>query len=214
MQTLDLCDEIEVLFSEKDHITCSDPSIPQDERNLAWKALDLFRRETGYSFSLSINIDKKIPAEAGLGGGSSNAATVLKALNALHNHPLSPNDLMALGARIGSDVPFFFTSGMAFATGRGEILQEVNIPKLPLKIVKPNFGLSTSLVYAHAVPQKHPSPFDLLESFKRGTPHLINDLEIPAFKLHPELKEFKDSLQQNGHRAIMTGSGTAFIVLT
>lgn len=120
---------------------------------------------------------------------------------------------MELGARLGSDVPFF-TSGMAFATGRGEILQEVDIPRLSLKIAKPSFGLSTAHVYAHAQPQINPCPDELLTSFIRNDPFFVNDLEIPAFHLKPALKAFKASLQKDGHKAVMTGSGTAFIILT
>ncbi len=118
MQTIDLCDKIEIHFTTGvDRLTCTDPRIPVDDRNLAMKALHLFRGKTGLKFNLHIHLDKRIPAEAGLGGGSSNAATTLWALNDLLERPVSKTQLIEWAEELGSDVPFSFLREQPCALG-------------------------------------------------------------------------------------------------
>lgn len=212
MQRLPLFDEISIELSDRDAISCSNPSIPTNRDNLAFKALDLFRKETNYSFCCKIDVQKNIPIQAGLGGGSSNAATVLFALNNLHGNPLSKNELSHLGAKIGSDVPFFFTNGLAYATGRGEILHELSAPFIDLEIITPSFGLSTKEVFSKVEIKGGVDPETLLNAFLKGRPIFINDLEEAAFKIAPKLQLLKQDLKKKNSFVTMTGSGSSFIL--
>lgn len=214
-QAVDLYDTLHVEFSEEDCLTCNDLQVPLGPSNLIWKAIYLYRQQTGYAFKLHIQLDKKIPMEAGLGGGSSNAATALWAINALHDHSISESELCKWAAEIGSDVPFFFSSGTAYCTGRGEQVNSL----LPLKpssfwIFKPLFGLSTPLVYnslrADLLPSRDPEAY--LQTFIKGHHAYFNDLEPSAFELLPKLKEIRELLRSHGFEDVMmTGSGTAMI---
>lgn len=216
-QTINLCDLLTISFAEKDQMICTDVRIPCDQSNLVWKAIDLFRRKTGITSSFSVLIDKKIPIEAGLGGGSGNAATTLWALNQLCNACAKEEDLAQWGSEIGSDVAFFFSRGTAYCTGRGEILS--NQPALPYQdawIVKPALGLSTKDVYANLrlteQPQRDPEQF--LQLSYAGPQHLFNDMEHAAFSLCPTLQDLKESLSNNGFEVVrMSGSGTSFFCI-
>jgi 4-diphosphocytidyl-2-C-methyl-D-erythritol kinase len=119
-------------------------TVPQ-EKNLVFKAVSLFREYTGFSKSVLIDIDKHIPFGAGLGGGSSDAASTLKALNVLGNYALKDDELHQLALKLGSDVPFFLDAGTAFVSGRGEKIEPVNTPKgLWIVLVNPGFSVSTA----------------------------------------------------------------------
>jgi 4-diphosphocytidyl-2-C-methyl-D-erythritol kinase len=213
-QTISLGDTLDIELSEKDSLTCTDPSLPLDNTNLIYKALDLFRRKTGKDVHAAFHLDKKIPMQAGLGGGSSNAATALWGLNELTNRPASAHDLIEWAAELGSDVSFFFSQGTAYCTGRGELVNQLpSLPRLDLWLAKPSYGLSTPLVYQHCDLSLFSTqdPEDLLIDFLEGKPHYFNDLEIPAFKLSPELSTVKQKLLALGFEQVtMTGSGTAF----
>lgn len=210
-QAIDLLDRLFFSFAKRDELTCTDPEIPCDETNLAAKAIALFRRR--YSTPpMKVHIEKKIPVQAGLGGGSSNAATTLWALNEMSGQPASLQELIEMGAQIGSDVAFFFSKGTAYCTGRGEILEPFELPK-PLSghLAKPRYGLSTPLVYQHTRPEEL-IPRDPRGSLKRY-PEFYNDLEIPSFRLEPRLKNLQETLQGHFKTVVMTGSGTAFFCL-
>lgn len=212
-QAISLCDTLTFsLCRGVDRLVCSDPAIPVDRRNLVAKALHLYRQRAGFDFSIEIAIDKKIPSQAGLGGGSSNAATTLWGLNALFGHPIALSQLKEWGAEIGSDVPFFLSMGTAYCTGRGEVMRALPplkfLPKL--SVTKPPFGMPTANVYQNLdvsqLPLRHPDSD--LEQFLQGNLTFYNDLELPAFALDPRLKDFKRSLQTDD--VLMSGSGSAF----
>lgn len=216
-QTLDLADEINYTIlspHESDKISCTDSRVPTNESNLVFKAAKLFREKTGKKFSVCIDINKKIPIEAGLGGGSSNAATTLWALNRLLETSVSEEELMTWGAEIGSDVPFFFSHGTAYCTGRGEIVED--LPALSTKdvwLAKPSIGLSTVSVYKAYKPLEVEQRDPKLYLQKAITNNLIpfNDLEIPAFELLPMLKNLKQKLINSGFNDVtMSGSGSSF----
>ncbi|HRD55777.1 MAG TPA: 4-(cytidine 5'-diphospho)-2-C-methyl-D-erythritol kinase, partial [Parachlamydiaceae bacterium] len=204
-------------LSKKDFFTCSNPEIPTDSSNLVLKALSLFRLKTNIQSPVSIHLEKHIPHEAGLGGGSSNAATALFAFNELFNHPLSLLELQTFGASIGSDVPFFFSEGTAFCTGRGEIVQNLKpLETESLWIVKPKEGLKTPLIFknlnADQLPKRDPNHF--LRSFSTKKPQFFNDLEAPAFSLMPALKNLKEKLFSDGFETVlMSGSGSSFFCI-
>lgn len=209
-QAVSLCDFMTFEHSKRDAFECSDP-IPD---NLVLKALKSFREFTGLKFPVSIQLKKNIPIEAGLGGGSSNAATTLFALNELAKRPLSLEQLASLGKEIGSDVPFFFSSGTAYCTGRGEIFREVLFKSSQYFIHKPDFGSSTQAVYNAFNPSLSSSipPEYLLERFEKNNPIYLNDLEPAAFALNPALKEYREALLKKGYEfVLMSGSGSSFI---
>lgn len=208
-QAIDLVDLIHIEKSKEDHFTCSHPSLPIDSRNLVIKALELFRKKTGLRFCVNIHLDKNIPSEAGFGGGSSNAATTLFALNKLSGLAIPDEELALWSSEIGSDIPFFLSKGSAYCEGRGERVREVNLPASLFMICKPAIGLSTPQVFAALDYTKlsKEDPEALLEGFLAGNGRMINDLEAPAFCLHPPLKDFKASLKDS----VMTGSGSAFV---
>lgn len=205
MQTVSLGDFISFDKSEYDSMVCSNPCIPTDSSNLIWKAVYAFRSATGWDEPLSIQLDKNIPSEAGLAGGSSNAATMLWAMNATMGFPLTIDQLILLAEQIGSDVPFFFNYGGAICSGRGEIMVDCDSSRKKYTIVKPPYGLSTREVFAL-------SKVGMWGGQVVEGKEFYNDLEVPAFLLRPELAELKRKLVDRGFdRVVMTGSGSALI---
>lgn len=215
-QAISLFDEISITQSTQDHLSCSLSHLAMDERNLVCKALRLFREQTGLNTPVNIHLNKNIPMEAGLGGGSSNAATTLWALNELFGKPASLQQLKQWGGMLGSDVAFFLSEGTAYCTGRGEILQE--LPPLKdqtLWLVKPPEGLSTPAVYGQfkASETEPREPLVALDLWKNGCGECFNDLERPAFKLMPALETLKEQMQQVGNPVMLSGSGTSLFCL-
>jgi 4-diphosphocytidyl-2-C-methyl-D-erythritol kinase len=214
-QAIDLGDRLTLSPAAKDHLSSSDPNLPCDDSNLVMKALKLFR--AGYSFpAVHIHLEKRVPMQSGLGGGSANAATALWALNQWALSPASLDDLCKMGAALGSDVAFFFSNGTAYCTGRGEIVEPMSIAPLTGYLAKPDFGLSTPLVYLETrIDELSPvDPRDVLQSYCKGQPRYFNDLEIAAFRIEPKLAILKKELLGSGFQIVsMTGSGTAFFCL-
>lgn len=222
-QTIDLGDNLEIEQAGEDRLTSSDPQLPCDEKNLVVKALHLFRLRTGLgSFRVQAHLEKNIPMEAGLGGGSSNAATMLFACNEIAGYPASMQELARWASELGSDAAFFFSSGSAYCTGRGENFVDQNFQAervlVPGQawIAKPSFGVSTQKAYAASRPEhlEQRDPLAALESFLKGTPQFFNDLEVSSFFLCPQLLDVKTALLEAGFSTVvMTGSGSAFICL-
>ena len=149
MQRVSLCDTLTAEQTREGiTLTCSDPALPSGEENLAHRAASLFFRETGIAGGAALTLEKRIPSQAGLGGGSSDAASALLALRKLYAPALSDTELETMAAALGSDVPFFIRGGTQLATGRGEVLS----PLPPLTdgwfvIVKPTESFSTPAMY-------------------------------------------------------------------
>ncbi|MDO5580059.1 MAG: 4-(cytidine 5'-diphospho)-2-C-methyl-D-erythritol kinase [Planctomycetia bacterium] len=195
-------------------------SLPADERNLIVKAANLLRSESGRSdlSDLAITLNKRIPVEAGLGGGSSDAAAVLFALNRIWKLDLNQKDLIKLGARLGSDIPLFFASGPVLCRGRGEILSPFAAPKMILLLFKPPRGLSTREVYdlSDQLPSSDRRSVQAILNdpslLMRGG--LFNRLEKAAEILYPDLRDFKDILRgPKIEQILMSGSGSALFAL-
>ena len=196
--------------------TCDDPDLPGDESNLVVKAVRAYEQAAGVSCRHAIHLHKVIPHGAGLGGGSSDAATTLLGLDELHGKPLGPARLAEIAASLGSDIPFFITPGAARCTGRGEIVEAVKSPP-PLRVLllKPWFAVPTPDAYGRwaesvELPGIRYSPQDL-----DGT-ILVNDLERPVFAKHRFLAELKTWLLARDEvaGALLCGSGsTTFAVL-
>jgi 4-diphosphocytidyl-2-C-methyl-D-erythritol kinase len=205
-------------FSEADDFSfrCDDPGVPADETNLVVKAVRAFEKAAAVRCTHSIFLEKRVPHGAGLGGGSSDAASTLLALNEIHEHLLSREQLLETAAAPGSDIPFFLTKGAAVCTGRGEKIQEVpSPPPIPVLLLKPSFGVATPDAYkrwkdAQALPGVTYDPVAL----SWGT--LVNDLEKPVFQKHRFLAEMKMWLLSRPEvsTALMSGSGsTVFAIL-
>ncbi len=219
-QAIDLHDEIELSPHEnKITLTCSDPSLPVDSKNLAYRAAELLKEDSNTKIGVSIHLQKNIPSGAGLGGGSSDAATVLVGCNKLWNLNYTPEQLEKLGAQLGMDVPFFIQGGTALGVDRGETIKErFKSPTLSLVLVYPNLSVSTKKVYEtlDAKPIKNIRTADnMIQAIHSNNPELItnqlyNRLEEVTFSLHPEIKTLKQELIALGClNAMMSGSGSA-----
>ncbi|MDZ4404100.1 4-(cytidine 5'-diphospho)-2-C-methyl-D-erythritol kinase [Prosthecobacter sp.] len=198
-------------------LTCSDPTVPLDESNLALRALRAFESRTGKQSSWRIHLEKKIPAGAGLGGGSSNAATVLKGANQLAGSPLSQTQLIELGAQIGSDVPcFLLDSPAADGAGRGEQVTPADFPwQLPLVLIKPPFPIPTPWAYKRWAGSKEiPGILYAPQLCPWGA--MVNDLERPVFEKFLLLPTLKTWLLEHGEvrAALMSGSGSTLFAIT
>lgn len=216
-QTLRLGDEVEVIDDGRAGFSCDLPGLTP-EKNLAFQARSLFCQVVPAAARVSLRIAKHIPAGGGLGGGSSDAAAVLRLLAELF--PDQQLDLATMALRLGSDVPFFLHPGTQHATGRGEILTAIpNIPLPVLTLVFPPFGCSTPAVFqALTTAERGPRPAmgakawsELWEQNPRLALH--NDLSAPAQRVEPRMKILHDWLKQQPHPSAMSGSGSTCYVL-
>ena len=214
---ISLCDTISLKFGiDNISISCDDPNVPDDYTNLAYKAAAVFFKAFSYEKGVDIFIEKKIPVGAGLGGGSSNAATVLCALNRFFSYPFSRDYLMSLGLSIGADVPFFIFGQPALATGIGEKLQFFKgLDKFYVLIIFPGFSISTSMVYKNfnlgltKSKKKNINNFVNIKKFD-GKSHVVNDLETVTLSNFPEVLRAKRVLVDNGAIGVlMSGSGSS-----
>lgn len=223
MHTIKLFDTLTVICenSEKTEITISSnlSYVPNDERNLCYKSAQLFFDETGLSAKVHIDANKKIPVGAGLGGGSSDAAGTLTALNKLMGNPLSQDKLAEISKNIGADVPFFIYGGCMLAEGIGEILTPLpQLEGVTFLIAKPNFGVSTPWVYKNLVLDSntpHPNTKAVIEAIKANdlaalAKHAGNTLEFVTLKQYSEINRYKELMTKNGAvYSLMSGSGSA-----
>ena len=218
MVPVSLCDSLEVSWQEEAGITlvCDDPTLPTDDTNLVVRAAKLFCSTQGRAARLRIALTKRIPHGAGLGGGSSDAAATLLALDGLFGTKLPLSALSALAAQIGSDVPFFMHRSAAMVRGRGELVTPCAFPQaLPLLLIKPPFGVPTPWAYQRWRDSREmPGVSFAAQTFAWG--ELINDLERPVFEKYLFLAQLKTWLraQPEVAGALMSGSGaTVFAVL-
>lgn len=220
MQRIDLCDEIEISTRPEPGISlsCNLPYIPLDRRNIVWRAAEEVLKHSGKDIGLNIIIRKMIPVGAGLGGGSSDAATTLMGLNDLLGTGLSEQQLMAIGLQLGADVPFFIFKKPAVAEGIGEKLIPLeHIPKLWLLLVNPAIHVSTSWAYQNLnlTSEKVAARIPLLYTSSTDVCSILaNDLEAVTIGRYPVIAEIKRKLMAAGaDGALMSGSGsTVFAV--
>ncbi|MFH1217471.1 MAG: 4-(cytidine 5'-diphospho)-2-C-methyl-D-erythritol kinase [Pseudomonadota bacterium] len=228
MQKLDLVDSITLeARSSGISLDCPDSELAEDENNLAYKAAVLFFRETGIDGGVKIILKKHIPIAAGLGGGSSDGATILKGLNLLYAHPLSEAEMMNLGLALGADVPFFVSDFCAaLATGVGEKLEKrESLENCYFLLINPGFPVSTKWVFENL---DHSQLGNFALTIK-GNPFILgplsgnsqsdvngNDLEQVTIRRYPEIGEIKSMLVDCGAAtALMSGSGpTVFGIFT
>lgn len=214
MQRVDLCDTIEITLGAKEgiRVTCGRDGVPDGPGNIAWRAAEALLALAAQPVGIDIAITKNIPVAAGLGGGSSDAATVLMGLNELLGLGLSDERLMEIGVTLGADVPFFVFKKTALAEGIGEKLTAIDrVPQAWIVLVNPNVHVSTSWVYQnlqltsgrdiHTIPSFFDSIGDLCAI-------LGNDLETVTVRRFPVIREIKERLKTAGAScALMSGSG-------
>ena len=217
-QAIDLWDTLEIREAGALRMTCDDPGLPTDGSNLVLRAAELLRERAGISPGAELHLRKVIPSQAGLGGGSSDAAAALLLCARFWGLDCSPGELRAMAAEIGSDVPFFLEGGTARGTGRGERIEALPaVRPLHLLLGCPPFGTSTVEVYQRAstrltlpgvgvnlaILKAHKWPVDNDFAF------MVNDLEPIVFEVRPALRDFRDALLRAGATAAMlSGSGS------
>lgn len=218
MQSIDLYDEISIEKQKEDiTITCDKQYVPVDERNLAYKAAKLFKEEYNITSGVSININKNIPVCAGLAGGSTDAASVLKIMNKLFDINASEEKLMELGLKLGADVPYCISGGTAICKGIGEQVTKLKPFKDKiLVLVKPPFGVSTKVVYQEFNLDKvrnHPNTDLLIKAIENDNleevcNNMKNLLENVTLRKHKILINIKEEMKRYGSiGTMMSGSG-------
>jgi len=221
-QTVSLHDTIEASSSDGPHtvLSCDDRSLPVNESNLVIRAAKALQDHFGAERGARIRLRKRIPAQAGLGGGSADAAITLLILAQLWELNCSTEELMSIASRLGADVPFFFSGGSAHATGIGEQIETLDdLEQKFLLILKPNANISTADAY-RALDERSltslisetilSSSQPTADSEKIDLANLINDFEAIVFDLEPEIRRAKSALLKTGAAAaLLAGSGSA-----
>jgi 4-diphosphocytidyl-2-C-methyl-D-erythritol kinase len=227
LQTVNVADELTFELTERGiSVHCDHPEVPCDETNLAYRAAKLLSDFTGIDKGVRIQIAKRLPVAAGLGGGSGNGAVTLLALQRLWDIQVEPRDLFGLAAKLGADAPFFLIGGTCLGVGRGdEVYPLADINEEFLLLVNPGIAVPTREVYADLPPEltkpkaviKMPLSFEAAYAAvaRPGAPvPLINDLENPVFARRPALVEVKRRLKQTGARGVlMSGSGSTVFAI-
>ena len=219
MVPIALHDEIEMKVS--DSIQIEDDPFPMD--NIMRKAIELFFLKTNISSGVYIKIKKNIPSQAGLGGGSSDAAATLLGLNMLYETNLSDDELISLSSSLGSDVGFFIKNKVALCTGRGEIVNtlDIKMPKLNVLLIKPNVGLSTKEIYKNYEYLGEPKEdkingiINALQNKqkKKKKRNIFNDLKRVSLRFSKELREIYNEIKELGIDVFVSGSGPTMYVV-
>ena len=194
--------------------------IPQED-NLCYRTADQFMQKHGVSGGVRIRLVKNIPIGGGLGGGSSDAACVLKGLRNLYGTQVSDEELMQLGTTVGSDVPFFIKGGAAYARGRGDELTFFSLPRMSLLVYYPGYSISTKWAYDeydNSMLTRQPEPDKISEGGKKKRKRisfdLKNDFEKIVFKKHPELLDIKANLVACGVFCVsLSGTGSCLFAI-
>jgi 4-diphosphocytidyl-2-C-methyl-D-erythritol kinase len=223
MQSIALADQITFEECSQLELSCNDSRLPTDCRNLAWKAAELLQKELGIQRGVKIHICKNIPIEAGLAGGSTDAAEVLLALNEFWKLGLSTDDLISLGSRIGADIPFCIRGGAARAGGIGEKLTEIHSKmRCDLLLITPNTPISTALAYGRFSKSKilrHPQVDRVVEAMETGNFGLLtsswgNVFEELVSDDFPAVRKVKNLFDRYGLTSnLMSGSGPSVYAL-
>ncbi|MCP5536513.1 MAG: 4-(cytidine 5'-diphospho)-2-C-methyl-D-erythritol kinase [Akkermansiaceae bacterium] len=215
MVPLDLGDVLHFEKADRYRLFCDTPGVPLDETNLITMAVRCFEKQSGNPCRWEITLEKNVPHGAGLGGGSSDAATTLLALNDLEGAGLSLDELAGMGAAFGSDVPFFIYQQACMIGGRGEHVTPVDLPRVAgtrILLLKPSFGVATPDAYKNSL---NAEPLYGVDYGPQKLPwgEIVNDLEKPVFYKHRFLAEIKTWLlnQPEVQAAMMSGSGSTMM---
>jgi 4-diphosphocytidyl-2-C-methyl-D-erythritol kinase len=215
-QSVDFFDTLEFVNRNDGEISLrgTDSSVLWDEENLIYQAASLLKKRAGQGLGVDIFVEKNIPAGKGLGGGSSNAAMTLYALNELWGLALQKETLMRLGRTLGADVPYFLMGGLCLGTGRGDDLKPLaDLDPMPCLLVLPGQFLSTASVYNRVpVPLTSKDKGSKIMQFlkRRDFRPLQNDLEEIVFRIQPQIKALKSVIQNlRPELSLISGSGSA-----
>lgn len=224
MQEIDLVDNLQFEETQEDvKLKCNDKNIPSDENNLVCKAANLILNECGIKKGVLISLEKNIPVGAGLGGGSSDAAATLKALNLLWKIGLNDAELMGFAAKLGSDIPFFIKGKTSLCSGRGEKITPIEVKnEMNYLIIFPHINISTTTIYRNLKIDLTKKIIDV-SFFLNALKHhkvagisklLFNRLEEVIFSTYPDLLDVKMALGHFGFCGLsVSGSGSAFFGL-
>lgn len=222
MQSISLYDNLELKATRGIRLSSNSSLIPLDESNFAFKAAQLLMDKYPSIEGVEIHIDKQIPVEAGLAGGSTNAAGVILGMNELFDLKMDKDQMIAIAEQIGSDVPFTLLGQTSLSTGRGTDLRPVaEAPILWVVLVKPDFGVSTPQVYGNMKKDMFETGENItsyIEALEREDKEYIlnnlsNTLEKSTFILYPKVKEIKDFFMKNTPHSLMAGSGPTVFAL-
>ena len=215
-QTIDFYDEINFrkVPSKKLSLFGDDDSVPWDKSNLIYKAAELMQGAIPYATGVEVTIKKRIPPGKGLGGGSSNAAVTLLALNQLWEGHMQIPEIMIQAKKIGADVPYFLEGGLCLGTGRGDEITELDeIPEFTCLLVLPDFPVSTAFIYnQYRFPlTSDPKESKIIRFLNRRKFNILeNGLEETVFKLYPQLKTIKNNIRSLGaEMSLVSGTGSA-----
>ena len=223
MSSVDLSDHLTFTPLKEDiiQVFTNKAFLPVDRRNHVHQAAKLIKKEYGIHTGIRIEIEKKIPVAAGLGGGSTDAAATLRALNQIWNLNLQTEELIDLGMRVGTDVPYSIVGGTAFVSGRGENVRSIApIPPCWIVLAKPKLSVSTKTVFrALEVEQLKYQPSSRIvekaiesNNYEEMVKHLGNALEHITFQRHPQLPQLKERMLRYGMDGVtMSGSGPTII---
>jgi 4-diphosphocytidyl-2-C-methyl-D-erythritol kinase len=219
---IDLHDVIAVEESTDMRCVCDDPSVPQDNTNVCWKACDCLKNLFHIDRNVTISIKKNIPVKGGLAGGSANAATTLLLCNELWGLGCDADSLISIARNIGMDVPFYFSGNTAFDTEAGQTLTPIETSvRLAMVLVVPDFGVSTAEAYRaidySRIARDKGGTMEMVKALEKndrqgvlGAMH--NDFELSVFRDHPALGRIKKMLLDNGcPAAFMSGSGSTIV---
>lgn len=219
MQSVGLYDKLTLKKTSKDEIvlTSNVGSLPNNDKNLVYKAISLMKKECGITAGVKADLEKRIPMAAGMAGGSTDAAAALIGMNKLFDLSLSQEKLMELGVQIGADVPYCIMSGTALSEGIGEILTPLKpMPHCYILIAKPRISVSTRFVYENLEADKlpyHPDIDGMIEAIngndlKGVADRLSNVLETVTEKKYPIISQIKEAMIESGAmNSLMSGSG-------
>ncbi len=206
---IDWCDQLHFALRSDGHISREDLGVALPAEDLCVRAARALQAATACTLGVHIGVAKSVPSQAGMGGGSSDAASTLLALNRLWKTGLSRSQLAAIGLQLGADVPFFLLGQHAWVQGVGEVLTPLTLPKARFAVLKPQSGLDTRAVFAHPLLARN-TALAIISGFAAdpfGFGH--NDLQPVAQMLCPAVGESIDWFSAQGLNARMTGSGSA-----
>lgn len=226
MQQIDLYDLVSVECIEASEgivLTCSDSFLPVDSTNIAYRAAALMKERHQLKCGFRIHIDKNIPVAAGLAGGSTNAAAVIRAINDVCGLSLDLEAMKTLGFELGADVPFCIQGGCAIARGLGEVLEPIKgLSHAFIVLIKPNFGVSTKEIYQNLnweTIEEHPNTSAMVSALAEDNRYLVNHLlcnvlETVTFSRYPKVKSLKQFVKRYGADGVlMSGSGPTIFAI-
>jgi len=213
-QLIDWCDRVTLSRTSSSRISRINPIPGIDEsEDLVIRAATLLQRQCNVSMGVEITLHKELPVGAGLGGGSSDAASTLIGLNSLWSLHLSSNELMALGLQLGADVPFFIHGSNAFVEGIGEVIQAITLPEQSFIVIFPNRGIATKALFEHPELTRDHAPITIDRFLASPLPHqaYINDCQAVAMQICPEVRDAIDWISKAlpSAKPQMSGSGSS-----